>query len=285
VNGKRYFKPLCEAGSTMFRHNNTRETALSVMDLLLKNNPIVLQIQEELSKPGATLEQTTAGSQLSADLSATIKKLEEKIKNMQKDMEDVIKAKDQAWQKRLDDELAKFARLNEEKDKLMEPPSRFTSRVESMMQAGAEGVKPSGRPGMLATMISQLSVKPTLSTVQPELVRSPESGMPREQQPNRRYLDVHGREEVSSDFGVEDPGPSPEVPSNSNSYTWERGPMGFLSSFGRKQRNRETVPPSPSQELYCTLCGCMVPRHEVERLGAFCSDRHRWEWEVNRSRR
>ena len=187
VNGERYFKPLCEAGSTIFRHNNTRETALPVMDLLLKNNPMVLQIQEELSKPGATLEQTTAGSQLSADLSATIKKLEEKIKIMQKEMEDVTIANDKAWQKRLDDELANFARLNEAKAKLKKPPyaplsffdshtislkefsesSRFAKRVEGMMQAGAEGVKQSGLSGMLAAMMKQLSVKPTSSAVQP----------------------------------------------------------------------------------------------------------------------
>ena len=45
--------------------------------------------------------------------------------------------------------------------------SRFASRLEGMMHAGAEGVKHSGLSGMLAAMMKQLSVKP-LPTVQPE---------------------------------------------------------------------------------------------------------------------
>jgi len=98
VTGERYFKPLCQAGATTFGHDNTRESAQRVMNMLLNNNPIVLQMQEELAKPGTTLEQTAAGSQLSAHLDAISRKHEADMKNLREEMEGALKEKDEALQ-------------------------------------------------------------------------------------------------------------------------------------------------------------------------------------------
>jgi len=303
LNGKRYFKPLREAGSTTFRHDNTHESAQLVMDMLLEKIPMVLQIQEELSKPGATLEQTTAGSQISTDLGAIINKLEEKIKNMEKKMQEAVKAKDQAWQKSLIDELAKLKedvkRATESKEQLRqrpatppapEPVPTSTDEHESYPLDLAPCLDSNYTPFPTAPVYdyqNAASSMPSHYSSAPNPVYSPHAGMPGEPQPNRSYLTAHGREEVSNNFGVEHPGQNPEVPSNSNSYTRDRGSMGFR--LGRKQRNRETAPPSPSpapQELSsCRLCGYMAPRHEMERWGGFCSERHKWQWEANPSRR
>jgi hypothetical protein len=126
VTGPRYFKPLCDAGAITYGHNNTRGTAQRVMNKLLNNNPIVLQMQEELTKPGATLEQTSAGSQLSEDLGAIIKKHEAEMKKVREEMEDAMKAKDEALQKEHRDELARLmedkTRTTESKEKLKNPP-------------------------------------------------------------------------------------------------------------------------------------------------------------------
>jgi chromosome segregation ATPase len=92
VTGERYFAPLCRAGAVTFGHNNTPASSLRVMSKLLNNTPIVLQIQEELAKPGATLEQTAAGSQLSTDLDAMIKKHEKEMKRLREEIADAIKA-------------------------------------------------------------------------------------------------------------------------------------------------------------------------------------------------
>src|ERR1700753_1229050 len=62
VTGKKYFKPLCDAGAHTFGHNNTRDSAQRVMDMLLNKHSIILQMQGELDQPQATLEQTSAGS-------------------------------------------------------------------------------------------------------------------------------------------------------------------------------------------------------------------------------
>jgi hypothetical protein len=124
VTGQQYFKPLCDAGASTFGHDNTHASAQQVMNKLLSNNPIVLQMQEEL-KAGMTLEQTAAGSQLSAHLDALRKKHEAEMKKLREEMEDAMRAKDDAWKKELNDELAK---LREDRAKLMEDMEQLKNR-------------------------------------------------------------------------------------------------------------------------------------------------------------
>jgi hypothetical protein len=125
VTEERYFKPLCDAGANIFGHDNTCGSAQRVVDKLLGNNPIVLQMQEEL-EAGMTLEQTAAGSQLSGDLDALRKRHEAEMKNIRSEMADATKAKDEAWQKVLNDELARLrednARLTNSIEELKRPP-------------------------------------------------------------------------------------------------------------------------------------------------------------------
>jgi hypothetical protein len=113
VTEQRYFKPLCDAGANIFGHDNTRGSAQRVVGKLLGNNPIVLQMQEEL-KTGMTPEKTAAGSQLSADMDALRKKHEAEIKKVREEEEAAMKAKDEARRKKLNDELARQKELNDE---------------------------------------------------------------------------------------------------------------------------------------------------------------------------
>jgi hypothetical protein len=107
VTDEEYFKPLCDAGATSIGHNNTRASAQQIMGQLLNNIPIVLQMQEEL-ETGKSLEETAAGAEISAELSAAIEKYEAEIKKVRKEMEDAMKAKDKAWQNKLNVKLGKL---------------------------------------------------------------------------------------------------------------------------------------------------------------------------------
>ncbi|KAF8465595.1 hypothetical protein DFH94DRAFT_354386 [Russula ochroleuca] len=102
----------------------------------------------------------------------------------------------------------------------------------------------------------------------PEMPRGPGS-----------YLEVHEPEYVSSD---EDDGPGPE---GASGYIQGRG-QGSAPVAGRprpQRRKQRTVPPEPP-ELPCRLCKRLSPGREVVRLGGFCSERHKWDWEkLNRS--
>ena len=126
VTDKRYFKPFRRAGASFFGHDNTRTSARRVMNRLVNKNPMVLKIQYELAEPGVTLEQTAAGSQLSADLDALIKKHEVEMKKLRDEMDEALKAKDEASRKELDDALAKLRedmrRTTESREQLKRPP-------------------------------------------------------------------------------------------------------------------------------------------------------------------
>ncbi|KAI0292815.1 hypothetical protein BC826DRAFT_1105405 [Russula brevipes] len=149
--GEKYFAPLCRAGAVTFGHNDAAASALRVMYKLL-NNPIVLQIQDELAKPGATLGQTAAGSQLNTDHGAIIKRQEKMIRRLLEDKAEAIKANDKDWQKDLDDQLAKrkeqVERSEATQEQLKKPPSK-RGMFERVMSAGAEGARQSGFAGML----------------------------------------------------------------------------------------------------------------------------------------
>ena len=106
ITGKNYFKPLCDAGATPLGHNGTGASARRVMNKILNNNPIVLQIQEELSKPGATLEQTAAGSEISTNLDRVIRMHEAEMRKLREELQDAIEARDSTFQQELRDELA-----------------------------------------------------------------------------------------------------------------------------------------------------------------------------------
>ena len=51
----------------------------------------------------------------------------------------------------------------------------------------------------------------------------------------------------------------------------------FMKTRDSVGRPVHRIPPLP---LPCRLCGSLSPRHEVERLGGFCSERHKWDWLV-----
>jgi len=151
--GERYFKPLRRAGARMFSHDNTSASARRVVNMLLNNDPAPLQMQIELARPGATIEQTAAGSQLNTDLDAIAKKHNAEMKKVREEMEEAAKAKDQAWQKELNDELAMLredAKRNaESKEQLRQLPSK-AGVFGRVIHAGAEGAR---HPGLLQGML------------------------------------------------------------------------------------------------------------------------------------
>ena len=54
----------------------------------------------------------------------------------------------------------------------------------------------------------------------------------------------------------------------------------FMKTRESVGRPVQRIPPFPPPELRCRSCRRLSPRHEVERWGGFCSERHKWEWLV-----
>jgi hypothetical protein len=104
------------------------------------------------------------------------------------------------------------------------------------------------------------------------------------------YLEVHERDDPSSESDDEDLVESPDSISNSSGHMGHKGPTSPpFAGRRRRTRRRETAPPiasssQPPPELEkCKLCPRKGPRHEWERLGhsGFCCGKHKWQWEDN----
>ncbi|KAF8501480.1 hypothetical protein F5888DRAFT_1672599 [Russula emetica] len=103
------------------------------------------------------------------------------------------------------------------------------------------------------------------------------------------YLELHERDDVSSDSGDEDFAQCPDSMNNSSGYTGQKGPLATNPPYsGRRRRTkrRENGSASSSQAIpeleKCKFCPRLGPRHEWASLGhgEFCSERHKWEWEL-----
>lgn len=105
-----FFQPLVEEGAQFFRHDGTLESAHQIVLNLLENDPIVLQIQEELASGKSVLD-TEAGSELDKHVRLLVEKHRKDMERVQLDIKEAITEKNQVLLKHLEQERLK---LNDE---------------------------------------------------------------------------------------------------------------------------------------------------------------------------
>ena len=103
-----FFKPVLDKGAQMARHLNTVPSAERIIRLILKNDPLPLQIQTELVKEGRNISTTSAGEELTRELNARIKKYEEEVRTLREEMERAIKDKEEEIREELEVEIQKM---------------------------------------------------------------------------------------------------------------------------------------------------------------------------------
>ena len=87
------FKPLLDAGAQLVRHDKGAESARSIVDVLVRKDPIKLQIQIELDE-GRMLEETGAGSVLKEEIKALAEKHKAEMQALQVEMEEATRGKE-----------------------------------------------------------------------------------------------------------------------------------------------------------------------------------------------
>ena len=111
LRGK-FFKPaLGDGGAQMVRHLNTVESARDIMRKIVKNDPVVLQIQRELVDEGKDLGDTAAGSAVNRELSEQLRRHLDELKGVQEEIAQAFEEKDEETRMELKEETR---RLNEE---------------------------------------------------------------------------------------------------------------------------------------------------------------------------
>jgi chromosome segregation ATPase len=91
-----HFKVAIEKGAQLRRHSNTRESAHAILRDILKNQPIVLEIQRELVHERKHLGQTGAGVELKREVLEVEERYRREIRALEEDMRGEMKKSEES---------------------------------------------------------------------------------------------------------------------------------------------------------------------------------------------
>ncbi|CAA7260918.1 unnamed protein product [Cyclocybe aegerita] len=137
-----FFKPVLQKGAQLLRHGNTRESAHLVLRHIIENRPLSLQIQRELVDQKKDISQTAAGAELNKELMLQIQKHQKEMKQLQKDMEEAIRTKDEETKRELEIETkklqAEMSRVQADAQNLVSEYSKEKAKMEERMNQFVE---------------------------------------------------------------------------------------------------------------------------------------------------
>ena len=121
-----FWGKMIKKGSKVLRQDNGKVSAKSIIEYLIKkrtaaNIGVTLNIQKEMVDEGKTLDQTSAGQEMNAQILAMKNEYEEKIARLRADLKLAIARKDEEWKSQIETERRQTkAKLEkDEKDRKM----------------------------------------------------------------------------------------------------------------------------------------------------------------------
>lgn len=140
-----FFKPVLDKKAQLLRHNNTTQSAHTIIHHILKNHPMTLRIQEELVDEGIDISETAAGVELSRELAELAKKHKKELRQMQDEMREAIRAKDEETRRELEEETQKLSaeicRVQADSQRLATEYSNEKVRMERRMREMADAAE------------------------------------------------------------------------------------------------------------------------------------------------
>ena len=103
-----FFKPVLDKSAQLARHQNTVQSAHDIIRRIMRNQPLVLQIQRELVDEHKDIVDTAAGEAVNKELNAQIRRHQAELKAVQEDMVKALKEKDDETRKELEEETRKL---------------------------------------------------------------------------------------------------------------------------------------------------------------------------------
>ena len=110
----KFFKPALDKGAQMARHQNTEQSAHNIVRMIMKNRPVVLQIQRELVDERKDIANTAAGEAVNEELNEQIKKHREEWQEAQDQMVQALKEKDEETRQEMEEETRRLQEQMEE---------------------------------------------------------------------------------------------------------------------------------------------------------------------------
>ena len=78
----KFFKPVLYKGAQTIRHHNTAQSAHDLIRIIMRNYPIVLQIQRELVDEAKDIANTAAGEIINRELNVLIRRYQAELEEV-----------------------------------------------------------------------------------------------------------------------------------------------------------------------------------------------------------
>ncbi|KAI0071420.1 hypothetical protein K474DRAFT_1669018 [Panus rudis PR-1116 ss-1] len=118
-----FFRPALEKGAKLFRHDNTTQSAHTIISSLLSKPPVVLALQRELVDERKRIFETVAGATLLGEMAEQERKHQEELQKLQEELQEAQEQQDEESKREIEEArqelLEAQKRLQEEKQRLM----------------------------------------------------------------------------------------------------------------------------------------------------------------------
>ncbi|KAJ8077694.1 hypothetical protein PM082_002127 [Marasmius tenuissimus] len=151
-----FFKVAIDKGAQLVRHQNTSESAATILrDMVTNNAPLPLLIQEEMVDKNKQLSDTAVGQFLSLDLSEQMQRLKNEVERLQNELKSLKENRDEG-EEELRSLQGQLAKAEESKRTLAVDYDTLKRQYEEMLRKtqsdaerkmGIEDERPGGQPG------------------------------------------------------------------------------------------------------------------------------------------
>ena len=135
----RFFKAAIDKGAQMRRHDGSAESAHEIIRDILKNQPAVLKIQEELIDERKEIGDTAAGAEVNREIQKVIEKYRNEVRELEENMRRAMRERDEESRRELEEEKRKneeeMEKLRQESDKMRTTYEEAQRKMEERMNA------------------------------------------------------------------------------------------------------------------------------------------------------
>ena len=133
-----FFKSTLEKGAHLTRHHNTAQSAHDIIRRIMKNQPIVLQIQRELVDEHKDIVDTAAGEAVNKELNEQIRRHRAELKSVEEDLKKAFEEKDEQTRQEMEEDRRK---LQAQMDKIRMEQETAAAKYDEEKKRTEEAVK------------------------------------------------------------------------------------------------------------------------------------------------
>jgi hypothetical protein len=143
-----FFKTALDKGAQMARHYNIEQSAHDIVRAIMKNHPVVLQIQRELVDEQKDIHDTAAGEAINRELNEQTRRHQVELKTVQEQMMQALKEKDEQTRQEMEEETRRLEeamrKIKEESEGMASNYAEERERMDAKMKEMQQEAKKEG---------------------------------------------------------------------------------------------------------------------------------------------